>query len=84
MFNKCVISRMTFPKTKLLVKKKVVIFQVMFYSVVHYSPKNFRKTQKNGKWLIVVSNSFLPDLKIGNDDDEDELFLWYCWPTKRV
>ena len=53
MFNKCVISRMTFPKTKLLVKKKVVIFQVMFYSVVHYSPKNFRKTQKNGKWLIV-------------------------------
>ena len=43
-FNKSVINRMTLPKTKLLVKKKVITVQVIINSVVHYPLQNFRET----------------------------------------
>ena len=43
-FNKSVINRMTLPKTKLLVKTKVITVQVVINSVVHYPLQNFRET----------------------------------------
>ena len=52
-FNKSVISRVTLSKTKLFVKKKVIIVQVIIYSDVHYPRQNFRETQKYGNWPIV-------------------------------
>ena len=55
------ISRMTLPKTKLFIKKKVIIIQVIINSVVHYPLQNFRDSRKYGNWPIV----FLPDLKTG-------------------
>ena len=42
-FNKSVINRMTLPKTKLLVKTKVITVQVVINSVVHYPLQNFRE-----------------------------------------
>ena len=46
--NKSVMSRMTIPKTKLFVKKKVIIVQVIINSVVHYPLRSFRETRKYG------------------------------------
>ena len=63
-FNKSVISRVTLSKTKLFVKKKVIIVQVIIYSDVHYPRQNFRETQKYGNWPIVCQQ-FCLDLKIG-------------------
>ena len=52
-FNYSVISRMTHPKTKLFVKKKVIIVQVIINSVVDYPLQNFRQLRKYGNSPIV-------------------------------
>ena len=56
-FNKSVISRVTLPKTKLFVKKKVIIVQVIIYSDVHYPRLKFSRNTKVRKLadsLLVV------------------------------
>ena len=58
-FNYGVISRMTHPKTKLFVKKKVIIVQVIINSVVDYPLQNFRELRKYGNWPIVYWQFFL-------------------------
>ena len=60
-----------------------------------YAIKAIRSSKKHADELTVykffkkeiqlVTNSDISNtFKILNDDDDDELFLWYGWPTKDV
>ena len=62
-FNKSVIGRMIPPKTKLFMKK-VIMVQVIIHSVVHYPLQNLEKHESMVIGQYFVSKYLLPDLEI--------------------